>query len=78
MNAPRPVANRRVSLEDHEDVNGKSQTIFFSPLPPGVELPDRRIITYSPHPMCPCADCASVFAALARGELRVPNGSLPW
>lgn len=47
-------------------------------IPAGIELPDGRVLTFEPSRECRCADCRAAFRALERGELRLPQGGLPW
>lgn len=50
-------------------------------LPEGVELPDGRVLTYSPSRDCACSDCTAAFEALERSELVVREDKpdeLPW
>lgn len=41
-------------------------------LPPGVRLPDGRVLAFSPHRDCGCVDCVDAFAAWDAGDLRLP------
>lgn len=36
-------------------------------LPPGVSLPDGRVLTYAAHRECPCRDCVDAWAAWRAG-----------
>lgn len=46
-------------------------------LPPGLELPDGRVLTFPPHRRCPCRDCEAAFRAWDRGVLNLPYRVLP-
>lgn len=41
-------------------------------LPPGVELPDGRVLSFPAHRRCPCADCTAAFEAWDAGGLSLP------
>lgn len=47
-------------------------------LPPGLELPSGRFLTYPPTRECECADCVEAYRAHRQGELILPGGELPW
>ncbi len=39
-------------------------------LPPGLLLPNGKVLVFAPHRECPCADCNDAFEALKAGTLR--------
>lgn len=50
-------------------------------LPPGIELPDGRVLTFPASRRCPCRDCAAAFRAYADGTLEMladRPGEVPW